>query len=126
MRKLLIVPLVAFLLASCATPVWTTVVTMSQIRDRGLKDWAAASAAGRSTPQIDAAVIAADKKVRDAAVVAQKALETYKANGDASGYIAALQAVRSTLGDLLTLIAPAIPASESQNLQANLAKATKL
>lgn len=123
-RTLATVLAVAFLIG-CGT-LWTTTVTITQVVDQGMKDWAAASAAGKTTPAIDATVMKAHDKYRAAAAAAQTALVAYKASGSQDQYLAALTAVRAAASQIFDLITPFIPTSEGQTLNAKLSKATSL
>lgn len=117
--------LVAAFLVGCGT-LWTTTVTITQVVDQGMKDWAAASVAGKTTPAIDSTVTKAHDKYRAAAAAAQTALIAYKNSGAKDQYLAALTAVRAAASEIFDLITPFISASEGQNLNAKLSKATEL
>lgn len=116
--------IVAFLVG-CGT-LYTTTVTVTQVVDAGMKDWAAASVAGKTTPAIDATVMKAHEKYRAAAAAAQTALIAYKASGSQDQYLAALTAVRAAASQIFDLITPFIPTAKAQDLNAKLSKATSL
>lgn len=124
MKKLL--PIITLLLLVGCTTLWTGVVTLTQVHDTAMKNWAQAVKNGTSTTAINAAVVVADAKYRQAATVAADALTAYKNGGSSDAYVNALIAVRSALDSLITILTPAIPQADSQSLRANLAKATKL
>lgn len=125
MKKL--IPIVALLLLAVGCQsLYTSVVTITQVRDSAMKAWANASATGKSTAKIDAAVVAADAQYRAAANVALKALQAYKAGGDQAAYLNSLNAVRAAVGSLLDLIAPILTASQTQTLTTQLSKASQL
>lgn len=117
--------LVAALVVGCAS-LYTSTVTITSVVDAGMKDWASASAAGKTTPAIDAAVTKAHDKYRASCATAQKALEAYKATGDQSQYVAALTAVRAAASGIFELITPIIAPAEAQSLNAKLSQAKTL
>lgn len=125
MKKLIPLLILLFIVAGCQS-LYTNVVTITQIRDTAMKAWAASSAAGKSTPKIDAAVVAADAQYRAAASVALKALQAYKAGGDQAAYLNSLNAVRAAVGALLDLIGPIISTTQKQTLTTDLSKASQL
>ena len=127
MKTKTVVPLlwVALLLVACQT-LPTYVVTITQVRDSAMKDWAAASVAGKTSPAIDAAVFKADSVYRQSAGVAEKALTAYKASGNPSDYTSSLQAVKVAVQAILDVLTPILAPADNATLKANLAKASKL
>lgn len=115
---------IAFLVG-CST-LYTTTVTITQVVDSAMKDWAQMSASGKSTAAIDAAVIKAHNHYRGACAVAQTALLNYKASGNNADYISALVAVRSSVDGLFDLITPLLTPAKATNLKTQLAKASVL
>ena len=105
---------------------YTGVVTLTSVVDSAMKNWASLSVAGKSTPQIDTAVMTAHGKYRQAASVAQTALIAYKNGGNQQDYLNALVAVRSAAGGLVDLIVPLLTPSQASTLQSNLSKAVTL
>lgn len=115
---------VAFLVG-CST-LYTTTVTITQVVDAGMKDWAQMSAAGKSTAAIDAAVIKAHDQYRGACAVAQTALINYKASGNNADYVSAIIAVRASVDGLFNLITPLLTPAKASTLKSQLAKASVL
>lgn len=125
MRKLaLTLPLVLFLVA-CAS-VYTGVVTITSVVDSAMKEWAALSVKGQTSPSIDAAVIAAHNKYREAAALAQTALVTYKATGNQTEWTKALTVVRSAADGLIGLITPLLTPTKAATINSNFAKASTI
>jgi len=108
----------------CST-IFSATVTVTEIVDSVMKDWAALSNAHKTTAEIDAKVIAAHNHYREAAKVAQDALIAYKASGDQGQYIATLTALKATVGPIIDLITPLLSPSKVQSLQTKLTKASK-
>ena len=123
MKTFLTIPLLLFLVA-CAS-LYTGVVTVTQVVDQTMKDWAALSVAGKTTPVIDVKVKATHDRYRQTAATLEQALVIYKQTGDQGQYVAALQAVKAVAGELIDLIVPLVTAKEATTLKTNLAKATK-
>jgi hypothetical protein len=115
---------VAFLVG-CST-LYDTTVTITQVVDAGMKDWSQMSAAGKTTPAIDAAVVKAHDQYRAACAVAQTALINYKASGNNADYVSAIVAVRASVDSLFDLITPLLTPAKASTLQSNLKKATVL
>lgn len=122
MRKLLVLSAVAFLLAGCAS-LYQSTVTLTSVVDSAMKNWAALSVRGQTSPAIDARVKAAHDIYRNACGVMAQSLQTYKQTGDQSQYIAALQAVKAAASGIIDLIVPLLTESQAQTLKSNLAKA---
>lgn len=121
-------PLLVFLtlaVTACVS-LSTAVITITQVVDSGMKDWAAMSVAGKSTPAIDVKVIAAHDNYRQACAVAQKALVAFKETGNNSDYVKALAAARASADGLIDLITPLITPDKSTELKIKLSKATQL
>lgn len=122
-----IVPIIALvLLVTACASIYTATVTITQVVDAGMKDWAALSVAGKTSPAIDAAVVKGHDKYRAACAVAQTALIAYKASGDQSQYIAALSATRAAAQVVFDIITPFLSSNEAVNLNTKLQKAVSL
>ena len=91
-----------------------------------MKDWAALSVKGKTSPAIDNHVTAAHNAYRQAAATAQAALMAYKASGDQSQYIAALNAAKAAAQGVLDIIIPLLDQTEADKLATNLANAKTL
>lgn len=123
MRKLSLPILAVLLMCAACTTLYTGVVTITNVVDAGMKDYAALQVAGKTTPALDAQVRAGHDKYREACAAAQTALIAYKSSGDNSQWIAALQAVRSAADEIIQLIVPLVTPEKGTALVNNLAKA---
>ncbi len=110
------------LLSGCQT-VFSATVTVTEIVDSTMKNWATLSKAGKTTPDIDAKVIAAHAHYQEAARVAVIALKAYKESGNESQYVATLTALKAAVSPIIELIVPLLTADQSNNLKAKLIKA---
>ncbi len=124
MKHLASVFLLALILG-CSS-LYTGVVTITSVVDAAMKDWAQMSAAGKTTPSVDAAVTKAHDEYRKFAGVAQNALIAYKAGGSQSDYLNALAAVRGAANGLIDLIVPLVTPSQGATLKTNITKASAL
>lgn len=115
----------AILLVGCAS-LYQSVITITSVVDSAMKNWAALSVAGKTTAAVDAKVIAAHNTYRAAAATCQAALVAYKANGDQTPYIAALNAAKAAAQGVLDLVVPLLTSAEGTTLETNLAKAKTL
>lgn len=115
---------VVALLTGCAT-VFTGIVTVTQVVDSGMRQWAALSKAGKTSAELDNRVIAAHDTYRQQATLAQAALKTYKATNDAKDLQTALGIARDAADPLIDLIAGVLSPSKSARLKANLNQAIK-
>lgn len=120
--KSFITVLIVSLLVGCAS-LYSGVITITSVVDSAMKQWAQLSVSGKTTPAIDAKVTAAHDKYRQAAAATQAALIAYKASGDQTAYVAALNAARAAAGGLIDLIVPLVLPGDATTLQNNLAKA---
>lgn len=123
MRKNIALLPVLLMLVACST-LYTGIVTITQVVDAGMKDWAQMSVAGKTSTAIDAKVVATHDKYRQACAVTQIALVAYKNSGDSTEYVKALASLRATVDELFALIYPLVSTSEASTLKANLAKAS--
>lgn len=127
MNRLLpaIVPLL--LLTACANfTLYDATVTTTSIVDAAMKDWAALSVDGNTTPEIDAKVIKAHRVYQQSAVVARDALVVYKNGGDQAAYQKAFEAARTAMNALLDIILPLLQPARQAELQAETGRATRL
>lgn len=126
MKHKIIVPFLAILLLTACSSLYKTTVTITSVVDSAMRDWAQLSAQGKTTPQIDAAVIRAHDAYREACGVAQKALVTYKTTGTNNEYIAALNAVQAAASGIIDMLTPLLAPSKAATLKTNLQKASSL
>ncbi len=114
---------VVALLSACST-LYTSTVTITQVVDSAMKDWAQMSVAGKTSTAIDTAVVKAHDQYRAACGVAQTALVAYKNSGDSTEYVKAIVAVRAAADGLFAIITPLMPQSKATTLRTQLAKAS--
>ena len=117
--------LAAVFMTACAT-FYDSAVTTTAIVDSAMKDWAALSVDGNTTPDIDAKVIAAHRRYQQAAVIARDALIAYKAGGDQAAYQKTFEAARVAMNALLDIIIPILQPAQVASLQAKTGRATNL
>lgn len=124
-RFLPIIPLL--LLTACANfTLYDAAVTTTSIVDSAMKDWAALSIDGNTTPEIDAKIIAGHRAYQQSAVIARDALVAYKNGGDAATYQKAFEAARVAMSAVLDLVMPLLQPARQAELQAKTGRATKL
>lgn len=123
-QNLLLIPVLLCLVA--CTTLFTSVVTITSVVDDAMKEWAALSVAGKTTPTIDAKVKAAHDSYRQVCATVEAGLATYKQNGDQGPYIAALTSAKIVAGQLIDLIVPLVTANQANTLRNNLVKANKI
>lgn len=99
------------------------VVTVTSVVDSAMRDWAAASKAGQTTPALDAKVIAAHDHYRAVCASALTILEAAKANGEQPDTAATLRTLRAAVDPLFDLITPLLSRDEASQLNSQLAKA---
>ena len=124
-RTVTVLAMVALLCVACQT-LYTSTVTITQVVDTAMKDWASMSVAGKTTAELDRRVIAAHDKYRAACGVAQAALIAYNKTGDQAEYVKALVAVRAAVDGIFDIVLPLLKQSDAWVLQDRLAKASKL
>lgn len=123
MRKTLPVLFVAaVMLTACAT-FNSSVITVTEVVDAAMKEWAALSVAGKTTPVIDSKVVVAHDRYRQACSVMQVALVEYKQSGNNAGYVAAVAAARAAADSLIDLIVPLVTTQEANSLKTKMGKA---
>lgn len=110
-------------LSACATTS-RAIVTVTSVVDVAMQDWAKASVAGQTTPDIDAKVIAAHDHYRAVCGRLAQILEAAQANGDQPAAAATLQTLRAAVDPLLELIGPLVSPAEAQRLNTQLNTAT--
>jgi hypothetical protein len=125
MRKNLVSLWLVFLvfLAGCTT-FYRASITLTGVVDVMMKNWADMSVSGQTSPQIDAAVMQAHEKYREAALVAKRSLEAYKAGGSVDQYVAAFEAAKTAADGIFAIIRPLLASHEAGKLQSQLQKAT--
>jgi hypothetical protein len=114
---------VCALLLGCST-LFTSVVTVTEVVDSAMKNWAQASKARQTTPEFNTQVIKLHDNYRLAAAAAQLSLKTYKNTNNASDLVAALAAAKDGAIPLVDFIVQILSAPVAAELQANLSKAT--
>ena len=115
---------VCALLLGC-TSLYTSVVTVTEVVDSAMKNWAQASKARQTTPEFNSQVVKLHDNYRLAAAAAQLSLKAYKQTNNASDLVAALAAAKEGAIPLVDYIIQALTAPVAAELQSNLAKATK-
>jgi len=125
MRKILPSLALVLLLVGC-TSLYQSVLTITSVVDQAMKNWAALSVAGKTSPAVDAKVKAAHEVYRQAAGVTQQALVAYKASGDQTQYVAALNAAKAAAQGVIDLIVPLLEPAVGTQLLNNLANAKTL
>lgn len=124
-RLLYILPL--FLLTACASfTLYDATVTTTAVVKSAMTDWSDQSAAGQTTPEIDAKVIKAHRVYQQSAVVARDALVVYKNGGDQAAYQKAFEAARVAMNALLDIVLPLLQPAQQVELQSKIGRATKL
>jgi len=115
---------VALMLTVSCTTLFRTVISVTEVRDEAMKELAQMSKLGWLTPEQDAKVAAADAAYLKAAHVAEVALVAYQNGGDRAAFVAALTAVKETVGQLLAVL-NTLNTGKTQQLEAKLALASK-
>ena len=115
---------VCALLVGCTT-MFTSIVTVTEVVDSAMKNWAHLSATGQTTVAFDAKVVQAHDAYRKAAATAQIALQTYKRTNDAKDFATALSAARDGALPLIDLIASILNPTAGVKLQNQLTKASQ-
>lgn len=124
MRKLLaVLPLVWMI--GCTT-IGNPVIAIADVVDSSMKTWASLSVTGQTTKEFDMKVISAHDQYRAAAAIAQTSLIAYKATGNQSDYLKALEASRAGAIPLIDLITSILSPAKAANLKSDLQKAGKL
>jgi len=125
LNKSLLALSIIVLLAGCTT-LYTGIVTVNDVVKSAMKEWAHISNLHQTTPEIDAKVVEAHNKYRQACAVAEDALIAYKKTGDQAEYLRAAQTVKAMASTVIDLIVPLISPSKGSTLENNLAKAVVL
>lgn len=125
MKKLLTFVLVG-LVAGCTT-LYTTVVTLTQLRKDILNEYGELYRAGLISSETDYKVFKADELFREAAAAMEVTLVAYKAGTATDADVQKkLAAVKAALGQILVLIEPLVVKSTAAKFNQQLATATKL
>lgn len=125
MKKLLATTIVTLLLVGCAS-FSKTVVTVTAVVDSAMKEWAALSVNGKTTPSVDAKVVQAHNTYRASCAIVQTALIKYKETGDQAPYLQAFAAARAAADGLLELITPLLLPEKATDLKTKLSTAKTL
>ena len=121
-----IIPILMLVCAiGCAT-VYSSIVTVTQVVDTTMKAWADLSKGGHTSAAIDAKVVLAHDKYREACAVAQASLIEYKRTGDSTTYVQALAVAKVAAQGILDIVAPLLNPVDAVQIQSNLEKATKI
>jgi len=128
MKKYLLITLAVttILLGGCAS-IYTSIVTITQVRKSAMNEYGELYRKGLTTAKIDAQVEKIDAQFLVAAKATQQSLELYKAGmGQEGDYVKNLQTVRGIVFNLLTIIEPLLESSKSNQLNTQLANAKSL
>ena len=125
MKKLLMTMAVVGVLCGCGT-LYKGIVTITEVRDRAMKELAQLNKAGKISAQTDARIAQADLAYRQAAETAEKALIAYKEFGSKDQYMAALQAVKAAVFNIIDILVPLTTQTNARQLQSDLVDAVKL
>ncbi len=123
MRTKNLFPILALALLTACSTLYDSAVTTTHVVDMAMRDWSSLSVAGKTTPQIDAGVIAAHRRYQQACAVARDALITYKAGGDQAAYQNAFEAARVAMNAVLDIILPLLTPEKAVALQSQIGKA---
>lgn len=113
--------LVCLVLCGCTT-VFNSIVTITEIRNNTLNELGRQYRAGAFGKDVYDKIDKADAKYREAALVAQRALEVYKSTGQGDPKLI-LASVKDTVTSLVDILATYVNASAQYK---QLSKATKL
>lgn len=124
MKRLLTMLATALLVAGCAG-LYTTVVTITQIRKDTMNEIGRAYREGKISPETDAKIAKADSEYLKAAAMAEKILVAYKEGTATKGAVAAqILGVKAALTSLIDIAEPFLVKPSNQRNQ--LAAATQL
>lgn len=112
-------------LTGCMTPA-QGIVTMTSVVDSAMKDWAAASVAGETTPDLDAKVMRAHDRYRVVCDSALTVLQAAKDNGQKPDTASALRTVRAAVDPLFDLLTPLFTPAQADALNRRLNQATAI
>ena len=115
---------VCALLLGCAT-FYSSVITVTEVVDSGMKQWAQANKNRQTTPEFNVQVVKLHDNYRMAAAAAQLSLKAYKNTGNAADLVSALQQAKDGAGPLIEFISGILIPSQGDALKTQLAKATK-
>jgi hypothetical protein len=122
MKKIITTLLMIGLLTGCTT-MFQGIVTVTEVVDSAMKNWAHLSNTGQTSKEFDQKVMAVHDRYRQAAAVAQLSLNTYKVTANQADFTAALTAARDGAGPLIDLIASILNPVDSVALKTKLMKA---
>lgn len=112
------------LLLGCST-MFTGIVTVTEVVDAAMKNWAHASVARQTTPEFNAQVVRLHDNYRKAAASAQLSLKLYKSTNQATNLVDALAAAKDGALPLVDFIAQILTEAKGTGLKTQLAKATQ-
>jgi hypothetical protein len=115
---------VCALLLGCTT-FYSSVITVTEVVDSAMKQWAQANKARQTSPEFNAQVVRLHDNYRLAAEAAQLSLKAYKTTNNAADLVTALQAAKDGAGPLVEFIAGILLPPQGDALKTQLAKATK-
>ena len=116
--------LVMLVLIGCKST-YSTIVTVTQVTDSAMRQWAYVANRGQTTPAFNAKVVTAHDNYRKAAAVAQLSLIAYKNTSNATNLVQALTVAKDGALPLIDLIVSVISAEKGDQLRVDLAAATK-
>jgi uncharacterized lipoprotein NlpE involved in copper resistance len=116
--------LVVLVLIGCKST-YSTIITVTQVVDSGMKQWSRLANTGQTTPAFNAKVVTAHDNYRKAAAVAQLSLIAYKNTSNATNLVQALSAAKDGALPLVDLIVSVVSAEKGDQLRVDLAHAQK-
>lgn len=111
-------------LTACAS-IPRAVVTVTEVVDVSMKQWATMSNSGQTTREFDIKVMQAHDQYRVAASAAQTALIAYAKSGNEVNYLEALETIKAGAVPLIDLITSIMTTTKAADLKLQLSKASK-
>lgn len=115
---------VLLITVGCNT-LYTSAVTLTEAEDAVMKQWATLHNDHMTTADIDLKVMNAHENFNKARIAAAIALRAYKAGGDKSNYIKALEAARAAIDPLFNILQPLLTPDTTKTLKTKVASAGK-
>ena len=122
--RILLTLAVMIVLIGCKST-YSTIITVTQVVDSGMKQWASLANTGVTTPAFNAKVVTAHENYRQAAAVAQLSLIAYKNTANATNLVQALTVAKDGALPLVDLIVSVVSAEKGDQLRVDLAHAKK-
>lgn len=124
MKKLMALSLTVLLAVGCQT-LYTTVVTITQVRESVMTELGRLYREGKIPPAMDKKIADADAKVRTAAAVCEQAIMTAKLNGTAEP-VEQLKALKMAINEIIVILADFSQPQTINRLQVQLQTAERL